>query len=306
MKQAIMPAKRGSLRGRRTRADIVFDLIIGLVGVITLIIVAYPLYFVVLASFSDPLKVAGGKVFLWTDELTLYGYSKVFENARIWLGYRNTILYTVLGTVIHLAVTLPAAYTLSRKDAMLRGPLMMLFTITMFFGGGLVPTYLILKSYNMLDTVWVMVLPGCISVYNLIITRTFFQNNIPGDLLDAAQLDGCSDFRFFFQMVLPLSSAIVAVVALYQAVGIWNGYMDGLIYLRSSDRVPLQLVLREILIINASSESTMSGTGEDVLMQLREQIKYCVIVVSTLPLMVVYPFLQKYFNKGVMIGAIKG
>lgn len=295
-----------TFRQRRSTSDIIFDWVLFIMGLILLLIIAYPLYFVVLASFSDPQKVASGQVWLWTDKFTLFGYQKVFENARIWTGYRNTILYTALGTVFHLAVTLPAAYTLSRKDAMLRGPLMMLFTITMFFGGGLVPTYLILKAYGMLDTVWVMTLPGCVGVYNLIIARTFFQSNIPGELLDAAQIDGCTDFRFFFQIVLPLSQAIIAVIALYNVVGVWNSYMDGLIYLRSDSKVPLQLVLREILITNSSSESTMSGTGEDVLMQMREQIKYCVIVVSTLPLMVAYPFLQKHFNKGVMIGAIKG
>ncbi|HML49254.1 MAG TPA: carbohydrate ABC transporter permease [Clostridia bacterium] len=295
-----------SFRARRVTSDLLFDAILTVLGVVLLAIIAYPLYFVILASFSNPQQIAAGKVWLWTNEFTVYGYSKVFENARIWVGYRNTVLYTALGTIFHLAVTLSGAYTLSRRDLMLRGPLMLLFTITMFFSGGLVPTYLILKSYGMLDTVWVMTLPGCISVYNLIIARTFFQNNVPGELLDAAQIDGCTDFRFFFQIVLPLSQAILAVIALYQAVGLWNSYMDGLIYLRSDERLPLQLVLREILVINSSSESTMSGSGEDVLLQLREQIKYCVIVVSTLPLLTVYPFLQKHFNKGVMIGAIKG
>jgi putative aldouronate transport system permease protein len=294
------------MRGRRTTSDMLFDVVITLMGLIIFLIVAYPLYFVVLGSFSDPLKVASGQIWLFTDSPTFMGYEEVFKNARIWSGYRNTILYTFFGTVMHLAVTLPAAYALSRRDLMLRAPLMMLFTITMFFGGGLIPTYLIYKAYGMLDSFWVMTVPGCVGVYNLIIARTFFQSNIPGELLDAAQIDGCTDFRFFFQMVLPLSSAIIAVIALYNAVGVWNSYMDALIYLRSDEKLPLQLILREILIINESSESTMSGTGEDVLMTMREQIKYCVIVVSTLPLMVVYPFLQKYFNKGVMIGAVKG
>ena len=294
------------MRARRTTSDILFDAIITVIGLLIFVIIAYPLYFVILASFSDPIQVASGQVWLYTNKVTTLGYQEVFKNARIWSGYKNTIVYTVVGTAIHLAVTLPAAYTLSRKDLLLRGPLMMLFTITMFFSGGLIPTYLIYKSYRMLDTIWVMVLPGCIGVYNMIIARTFFQTNIPGDLLDAAQIDGCTDFRFFFQIVLPLSSAIIAVIALYNAVGVWNSYMDALIYLRSDAKLPLQLILREILIINASAEATMSGTGEDVLSTMRDQIKYCVIVVSTLPLMVVYPFLQKYFNKGVMIGAVKG
>ena len=265
----------------------------------------YPLYFVVLASFSDPLQVAGGKIWLWTTEPTLEGYKKVFDYSKLWVGYKNTIIYAVIGVIAHLLVTIPAAYTLSRRDAMLRGPIMMLFTITMFFSGGIVPTYLVYKSFNLLDTIWVMTLPGCIGVYNLIIARTFFQNNIPGELLDAARIDGCDDFRFFVQIVVPLSSAIIAVVMLYQVVGIWNSYMDGLLYLSSESRVPLQLVLREILVKNSVDGGQM-GMGEDELENLKEQMKYCVIVVSTLPMMILYPFVQKFFTKGVMIGSIKG
>lgn len=292
-------------RQRRTSADLTFDAILAALGVIIFIIVAYPMYFVVLASFSDPLKVAGGEVWLWSPSFTLFGYKEVFNNARIWIGYKNTIIYTVLGTVLHLAVTLTAAYTLSRKNVMLRGVLTFMFTVAMFFSGGMIPTYFIYKSYNLLDTLWVMILPGTLGVYNMIIARTFFQNNIPDELLQAAQIDGCTDFRFFFNFVLPLSSAIIAVIALYNAVGVWNGYMDALLYLRSGDKVPLQLVLREILV-TVSNENTTAGTGEDLLITMREQVKYGVIVVSTLPLMIAYPFLQKYFNKGVMIGAVKG
>lgn len=289
----------------RSGSDRAFDIALAVICGLIFISVLYPLYFVVLASFSDPIQVAGGKVWLWTNKPTLDGYKKVFEYEKLWVGYRNTIVYAVVGVAAHLFVTIPAAYALSRKDAMLRGPIMMLFTITMFFGGGIVPTYLIYKSFGMLDTIWVMTLPGCVSVYNLIIARTFFQSNIPGELLDAARIDGCDDFRFFAQIVVPLSSAIIAVVMLYQVVGIWNSYMDGLLYLSSDSKIPLQLVLREILVKNSVDGGQM-GMGDDELENLKEQMKYCVIVVSTLPMMVLYPFVQKFFTKGVMIGSIKG
>ena len=289
----------------RSGSDRAFDIALAVICGLIFISVLYPLYFVVLASFSDPIQVAGGKVWLWTNQPTLDGYKKVFEYEKLWIGYRNTIVYAVVGVAAHLLVTIPAAYALSRKDAMLRGPIMMLFTITMFFGGGIVPTYLIYKSFGMLDTIWVMTLPGCVSVYNLIIARTFFQSNIPGELLDAARIDGCDDFRFFAQIVVPLSSAIIAVVMLYQVVGIWNSYMDGLLYLSSDSKIPLQLVLREILVKNSVDGGQM-GMGDDELENLKEQMKYCVIVVSTLPMMILYPFVQKFFTKGVMIGSIKG
>lgn len=289
----------------RSGSDRAFEIALAVICGLIFISVLYPLYFVVLASFSDPIQVAGGKVWLWTNKPTLEGYKKVFEYEKLWVGYRNTIVYALVGVAAHLLVTIPAAYALSRKDAMLRGPIMMLFTITMFFGGGIVPTYLIYKAFGMLDTIWVMTLPGCVSVYNLIIARTFFQSNIPGELLDAARIDGCDDFRFFAQIVVPLSSAIIAVVMLYQVVGIWNSYMDGLLYLSSDSKIPLQLVLREILVKNSVDGGQM-GMGDDELENLKEQMKYCVIVVSTLPMMILYPFVQKFFTKGVMIGSIKG
>lgn len=290
---------------KRCPADLAFDIFLMIFGVLIFIIVVYPLYFVVLASFSDPLKVAGGEVWLWSDSFTLYGYQQVWENQRIWLGYRNTIFYTLFGTILHLCVTLPAAYTLSRKNLMLKKPLMILFTITLFFSGGMIPTYFVYRDLGLLDTIWCLLLPGSLGIYNLIIARTFFANNIPNELLDATQIDGASDFRFYFQFVMPLSKAIIAVIALYNMVNVWNSYMDALLYIRNPELVPLQLVLREILV-STSNDAAAAGTGEDVFLTLRESVKYGVIVVSTLPLMIVYPFLQKYFNKGVMIGAVKG
>lgn len=290
---------------RMTKADIIFEVILIAISILLFVIVVYPMWFIVIASFSDPGKVGSGQVWFWPVSFNLYGYEQVFHNSRIWIGYKNTIIYTLLSTIAQLIVTLPAAYTLSRKNVMLKGPIMFLFTVALFFNGGMIPTYFIYKAYNMLDTLWVMILPSALGIYNMIIARTFFQNNIPDELLNAAQIDGCTDFRFFVQIVLPLSSAIIAVVALYQAVAMWNSYMDALLYLRDAKKIPLQLVLREILVAT-TNDARDAGTGEDVLATLREAVKYSVIIVSTLPLMVVYPFLQKYFNKGVMIGAVKG
>ena len=290
---------------RKSKSDRAFYITINVILAVLSLIIFYPLLYIVSSSFSSGAAITAGKVILWPVDLSLEGYKAVFSNKNIGIGYRNTLFYTVVGTTVNVIMTMVCAYPLSRKDMPYRGFFMFLFTFTMFFGGGIVPTYLIYKAFGMLDTIWVMTLPGCVSVYNLIIARTFFQSNIPGELLDAARIDGCDDFRFFAQIVVPLSSAIIAVVMLYQVVGIWNSYMDGLLYLSSDSKIPLQLVLREILVKNSVDGGQM-GMGDDELENLKEQMKYCVIVVSTLPMMVLYPFVQKFFTKGVMIGSIKG
>lgn len=282
-----------------------FDIAVYILCAFVLLIVAYPMYFIIIASVSKASEVAAGRVWLWPVKPTMIGYKKIFENARIWIGYRNTIIYTVLGTLAHLVVTIPAAYTLSRPNLMLKRPVMVLFTITMFFSGGMIPTYLAFKNYGMIDTLWVMIIPGCFGVYNAIIARTYFQSSIPGELLDAAAIDGSSDFRTFLRIVLPLSKAIIAVIALYSAVGNWNNYFGALIYLNSAEKIALQVVLREILILNAS-DATRNSAAMEAAAQLQELLKYGIIIVSTLPMMLFYPFLQKYFTKGVLIGSIKG
>lgn len=287
--------------------DKVFDIILFAVGAILLALVLYPLYFVLIASISDPIAVSGGKVWLLPYDISISGYKKVFENARVWTGYKNTILYTVVGTFINLAVTIPAGYALSRRDLKFRNALMLFFTFTMFFSGGLIPSYINIKNLNMLNTFWVMVIPGCLSVYNLIITRTFFQSNLPLELLEAAQLDGCSNTRFFLNIAIPLSKAVIAVIGLYYAVGHWNAFFNALIYLKGDTYVPLQLVLRDILLQNQFfSQGTTITSGFDEAQKLGDMVKYSIIVVSTVPILCVYPFIQKYFTKGVMIGAIKG
>lgn len=265
--------------------------------------IAYPLYFVVIASFSDPTLVSTGQITFWPKEITFKGYEMVFEYDNLWTGYRNTIFYTVVGTMFNLIVTLPAAYVLSRKEFMPRRLVLFLFSFTMYFGGGLIPTYLVIKDLHLTNTIWVFIIPFALNVYNLIIVRTFFETSISEEMHESALLDGCNDFRYFISIVLPLSKAVISVVALYYAVAHWNDYFTGLIYIRSKELRPLQLILREILLI-ADNSSIASGGGYAALYV--ENMRYGVIIVSSLPLLVIYPFIQKYFEKGVMLGAVKG
>ena len=293
-------------RIRRSQSDLVFNLFIYGFAILTLIIVLYPLYFVVIASFSSPNAVSAGKVWFYPVGFTLDGYSELLKHADIWIGYRNTIAYTLVGTLIGIVVNIPAAYALSRKDLAGRGFFTFLFVFTMFFSGGLIPTYLTVQDFHLYDTFWVMVLPFSVSVYNIIVARTFFSTSIPSDLWDAAQIDGCGNIRYFFQIVIPLSKAVIAVIGLWTAVWHWNSYFNALIYLKDPNLYPLQLILRDILITN-NMQSAM-GTGEAAQIALRKAalMRYAVIIVSTVPIMVFYPFVQKYFNQGVMIGAVKG
>ena len=292
-------------RDKRTNADILFDTLFVVLSVFCLLVTLYPMYFIVIASFSDPKKVMLGEVLIIPKGLTLNGYKMVFEDARVWLGYRNTIFYTIAGTLFSLFGTLPCAYALSRKELPGRGFIMFLFSVTMFFGGGLVPNYLILKQLGMLNTVWIFIIPWAVSVYNVIITRTFFQSSIPEELMDAARIDGCGYTRFFMSCVLPLSKAIIAVIGLYYAVGYWNEYYRALVYCRDKNLKPLQCALRDILI--EAQDSAGGQTNNFLEKKLKgEAMKYALILISTAPIMCVYPFIQKYFTKGVMIGSIKG
>lgn len=289
----------------RSISDLVFDAIVYVLAGLALLVVAYPLYFMIIASFSDPGAVATGNVWLYPRNITIRGYELILEDSRIWTGYRNTIIYATLGTAVNLLFTLPAGYSLSRHDLMLRNPIMFFFVFTMFFNGGLIPTYLLIRSLGMINTMAVMILPFSVNVFNLIIVRTFFERSIPAELLDAARMDGCSDARFFVSVVLPLSKAIIAVIGLYYAVWHWNEFFRALIYLRSTHLQPLQIILRAILVMGQAFEGS-SAEGVASMQNLYDLIKYGVIIVSTVPIMAVYPFIQKYFTKGVMIGAIKG
>lgn len=295
-------------RQHKSVGDWIVDVVLYLLMAAIVAVVIYPLWFIIVASFSDQTQVSAGNVTIWPKGFTLAGYIRVFQDSRIWTGYANTILYSVVGTALNLVVTLPAAFALSRIEFKPRRVILFLFTFTMYFAGGLVPNYLLYKSLGLLDNWMVFILPGAVSVWNLIIARSFFETSIPEDLHDAAQIDGLSLFGYFMKVVVPLSSAIIAVIGLYYFVGHWNDYFTGLIYIRESGLQPLQNVLRDILLANQTSQLGSGSGGQNVMQQqqLADQIKYGVIIVSTLPLLVLYPFLQKYFDKGVMIGAVKG
>ncbi|HIS33181.1 MAG TPA: carbohydrate ABC transporter permease [Candidatus Limivivens intestinipullorum] len=292
---------------KKWRGNKIFYTLSGLGLLAFLIIVLYPILFVVAASFSSGEAVSAGKVFLWPVDFSLDGYKTVFNNRNIWMGFCNSILYTVLGTAINLVMTMIAAYALSRDDVPGSNKIMLLFTFTMFFNGGMIPTYMLIRSLHMLDTVWAMIIPGAIGVYNLIIARTFIRNSIPGDLLDAAKIDGCSDIKYFLKIVLPLSKAIMAVLVLFYGVGHWNSYFNPMLYLNTRELFPLPIFLKEILIANQIDPSTVSDPELQMqIAKIADVIKYALIVVSTIPVMLIYPFIQKYFVKGVMIGSVKG
>ena len=291
---------------RRQRKDVVFDVVLYTICALLLIVILYPLWFIIIASFSDPSAVAGGHVWLWPVGFTMEGYQELLRQPQVWLGYRNTIAYTVVGTLIGLMVNIPAAYALSRKDLWGRKGLMGLYVFTMFFSGGLIPIFLTVQQAGLYNTFWVLVLPFSVSAYNIIVARTFFETSLPPDLWDAAQIDGCGNLRFFFTMALPLSKAVISVIALWTAVGQWNSYFNALIYIRDENLYPLQLIMRNILITNQNFAAL--GTGEAAMIAMRRAnlVRYAMIIVATVPIMCVYPFIQKYFDQGVMIGAVKG
>ena len=292
-----------------TASDRVFNAVNYVFLTVMLLAVAYPLYFMAIASFSDPHLVNNGKLWLFPKGITFEGYRRIFSDSRIWTAYLNTTIYTLGGVSVNLLVTIPAAYALSRRDLWGRNLVMVLFTFTLLFGGGLIPTYLIIRSLGVLNTRWVMIIPNAVAVWNLIIARTFFQTTVPPDLLDASRMDGASNLRFFVSVVIPISPAIIAVLALFYGVGHWNAFFEALIYLKDPELYPLQLVLRSILIMNESAAEMMESSDPDTVAEQQriiEVIKYGLIMVASVPVLLLYPFLQKYFVKGVMIGALKG
>lgn len=292
---------------RKSRGDMWFDIINYILLTFIMLLVLYPLYFVLVASFSDPNYIYSGEIWLFPKGFTVDGYARIFNDSSIWIGYANSILYATLGTLIGVAVTVFAAYPLARKNLAGKSLIMWFLLITMFFSGGLIPTYLLIKDLHLLNTMWALILPGAGGVFNVIIVRTFFQSSIPDEMWEAASIDGCSNTRFFWSIVLPLSKSILAVMVLYHVVGFWNGFFDALIYLSDDKKYPLQLVLRNILIQNQVNSGMMIDVESYAAkMRVTELIKYGVIMVSSLPLLMLYPFLQKYFVKGVMIGSIKG
>lgn len=298
------------MRKKLNLSDFSFNLVFGIICIFSFLIVAYPLYFVVIASFSSSTMVNQGEVVFWIKDFSIYGYQQILADSRIWIGYRNTLFYSIVGTLINLVVTMPLAYTLSRKEFRFRRPLMAIFVFTMYFSGGLIPSYLLMQKLHLMNTVWVMMIPTAVNVYNLIIARSFM-DNLPPELYEASQLDGCSHFTFFCKVVLPLSKAVISVLFLYYFVQHWNDYFSGLMYINDEKLEPLQLTLRNILLRNQAFANG-AGIGANVsgassyAQTYADQIKFGAIIVSTLPLLCIYPFIQKYFEKGVMIGAVKG
>ena len=296
---------------KRCREDVIFDTVIFIILTLILFVVAYPLYWVIISSFSDPTAVSAGKVLLRPMGFTLKGYVEVFKNSQVMRGFFNSIVITFVGVCVNLAVTLPTAYALSRDNFSGKKPITVFYMITMFFGGGMIPTYLVVKNMQLLNTIWALVLPGCLSVYNMIVARTFFKSNISEELYEAGEIDGCTQSRFFFQIALPLSKAIIAIMVLYYGVGHWNSYFSALLYISDQDKYPLQLVLRNILITNqtALSQTATTAAARAALQeqqQLIDVMKYSLIIISSVPVLIMYPLVQKHFVKGVMIGSVKG
>lgn len=293
------------------KGDRVFDTVnIALLCIVTFLVL-YPLYFVLIASVSDPDLVNTGKVVLIPKGITLMGYVRVFQDKEILTGYKNTIFYAVAGTIINLFMTLTSAYALSKKRLRGRNFITVMFAFTMFFSGGLIPTYLLVKNLGMINKVWALLIPNAVSMYNIIVARTFFSNSVPAEIEESAMIDGCNITYTFVKIVLPLSKALISVLALFYGIGHWNAFFDALIYITNRKLYPLQLILREILIQNEMKSAMMEvmADGDDMVsmqMKIASMIKYAVIIVSSLPVLIIYPFLQKYFAQGIMLGALKG
>lgn len=288
-------------------SDKAFDVLNNIFVTLLVIIIVYPLVFVISASISDPGAVSSGKMWLWPVDITFEGFKRVFNNGAIWAGYRNTIMYTLLGTSIHLIILLPCAYALSRKEVLGKKLILWFILFTMLFNGGLIPTYLLIKSLGMVDTIWAIVIPGVVGAWSILVARSFFEANIPDELVEASKIDGATDFLIFRKIVIPLSLPIIAVMALFHGVSLWNQYFSALIYLSDRNLFPLQLILREILVVNEMGADGGAGVTESLVDQVKTAglIKYAVIIVSSLPLLIVYPFLQRFFVKGVLIGSVK-
>ncbi|QJS98630.1 carbohydrate ABC transporter permease [Dolosigranulum pigrum] len=278
---------------------------------LALIVTLYPLIYILSASMSDPAAVRTGRMVLWPVDVTLQGYRVILQNSSLWRGYYNTIIYTVVGTSINLLLTIPAGYVLSRDDFQLKGFVTKMMVITMFISGGMIPTYILVNNLGITNTMWALVLPGAASVYNIVITRVFMSTTIPDELTEAAVMDGANNFKIFTAVVLPLSKPIIAVMALFYGIGHWNNFFNALLYLDDRSLYPLQMVLREILVLQDLASNPDVISEEQALyahsqQQLAAVMKYGVMVVATAPVIMVYPFLQKYFVKGVMLGSIKG
>lgn len=303
-----MHAKQAEVKVKlyHTIPDRILTAFVWILLILILLVIVIPVLFIIASSFSDASAVTAGKVFLWPVDFSLDGYKVIFQSPNIMRGFHNSIVYTLLGTVISVTLTLFAGYPLSRKDLKIRGPVLFLFSVTMFFNGGMIPTYLVVSKLHLIDTIWAMVLPSAIGVWNVILTKTYIQSSIPDEIYESASLDGCSDWKYFIHMVIPLSKPIIAVMVLLYAVGKWNDFFSGLIYLNDASMQPLQLILRNILVQNDASSMAMNLGEQMNRQELKTLMQYSLIIVSSVPVMILYPFIQKYFVKGIMLGSIKG
>lgn len=289
-----------------------FDIINTILVILITLVVTYPLYFCVIASVSNPTEVTQGNTLLWVKGFDLFGYRQILKESQVWIGYRNTIFYTVLGTLYNLVLTIPTAFVLSKKQMHFHTVLSWYFFLTMYISGGMVPTYMLIKNLKLIDTPWVLIIGAGVSCYNLIITRQYFSSSIPQEIYEAASIDGAGHGKCFVRIALPLAKPILAVMTLYYGVGHWNSYMNALLYIHKKDLYPLQLVLRNVLINSQLNFSDLEySTLEEMEFalykaQLAQSMKYGIVIVASLPLIMIYPFIQKYFEKGIMIGSVKG
>ena len=299
-----LPNRKNRIKG--SKSDVVYYVIISIILALLTIIVVYPIYFIIIASISDPDAVLNGQVILWPVQITFSGYKALANETLIWRGYLNTFLYTLLGTLFNIVLTIPAGWALSRNYLPGRKIINIFLIITMFFGGGLIPYYIICSQLGLVDNPLILIIGGGVSVYNVFMCKSYFTLNVPKEILEASEIDGCGEFRSFFDMVLPLAKPIISVMILFYAVGHWNNYMDALIFIKKEEFYPLQLVLRNILIV-AESQSQSGADAATIVEQLRiaNQIKYSSIIVSSLPIIIIYPFIEKYFDQGFLVGSFK-
>lgn len=304
-----MVRKENSMKAKIKKvgfADKTFDMLNFLFMITVLVVTLYPIIVIVSSSFSSAEALMSGKVKLFPVDFTLEGYKAVFKNKTIWTGLGNSVFYTVVGTLVNMLFTILAAYPLSREDFKPRGAISLLFAFTMWFGGGLIPNYLLVRDLGLFNTRWAMIIPSAMNVWNMIIIRTYFQSSISKEILEAAKIDGCSDYRYLWKIAVPLAKPAIAVVALYYAVANWNVFMQAYIYLQKPDLFPIQVVLRDILLLSQTQEMAGDVASETNARLLSELLKYSVVIIASLPMVIIYPFVQKYFVKGIMIGGVKG
>ena len=307
MKKEEMAASHGiQVKLYRTLPDRILLGCIWALLIFIMVIILVPVLFIIASSFSDAKAVSAGQVFLWPVDFSLAGYQVIFQSPNIVRAFANSVAYTAVGTVVSVSLTLLAGYPLSRTDLRIRGFVMFLFTVTMFFSGGMIPTYLVVSKLKLVDSFWAMILPSAMGVWNVILIKTYIQSSIPGEIYESAPIDGCSDWKYFIQMVIPLSKPIIAVMILLYAVGKWNDFFSGLLYLNDVNKQPLQLLLRNILVTNDAAGMQLSLTEQMNRQELKTLLQYSLIIVSSVPVMILYPFIQKYFVKGIMMGSIKG